>query len=36
MMNSAYPSDLSEIEWMLIAPLIPAAKAGGRRRDTEM
>src|SRR3974390_166166 len=27
-----YPSDLTEEEWMLVAPLIPPAKHGGRRR----
>jgi transposase len=36
MIGTAYPSDLSEIEWLLIAPLIPPAKPGGRPRDTEM
>ena len=27
-----YPSDLTDEEWMLVAPLIPPAKHGGRRR----
>src|SRR5262245_63498331 len=31
-----YPSDLSDVEWLLIEPLIPAAKAGGRPRRVEM
>jgi len=26
-----YPSDLTDAEWALIAPLIPSAKRGGRR-----
>jgi len=28
-----YPSDLADAEWVLIAPLIPPAKHGGRRRE---
>jgi transposase len=28
-----YPSDLTEEEWLLIKPLIPPAKRGGRRRE---
>src|SRR5215204_7381658 len=28
-----YPSDLTEAEWALIAPLIRPAKRGGRRRS---
>lgn len=28
-----YPSDMSDAEWALIAPLIPPAKRGGRRRE---
>ena len=28
-----YPSDLTEQEWLLIAPLIPPAKRGGRKRE---
>ncbi len=29
----SYPSDLRDTEWALIAPLIPPAKRGGRRRE---
>lgn len=29
-----YPSDLTEREWSLIAPMLPPAKAGGRPRTT--
>ena len=29
-----YPSDLTDREWSLIAPLLPPAKRGGRRRTT--
>ena len=27
-----YPSDLTDAEWEIIAPLIPAAKRGGNKR----
>ena len=30
-----YPSDLSEEEWAVIAPLIPPAKHGGRKREVD-
>ena len=36
MSNQLYPSDLTDREWHLIKPLIPAAKPGGRRRSTKM
>jgi hypothetical protein len=28
-----YPSDLSDAEWVLFAPMIPPARRGGRRRS---
>ncbi len=31
-----YPSDLRDEEWALIAPLIPPAKRGGRKRSIDM
>lgn len=31
-----YPSDLTDAEWALIAPLIPPAKRGGRRRSIDL
>lgn len=31
-----YPSDLTDREWEYIKPLIPAAKPGGRYRETDM
>ena len=31
-----YPSDLTDQEWALIAPLLPPAKPGGRPRTTDM
>lgn len=35
-MKSSYPSDLSDEEWDMIAPLLPPAKPGGRPRTTDM
>ena len=31
-----YPSDLTDREWGLIAPLLPPAKPGGRPRTTDL
>ena len=31
-----YPSDLTDPEWLLIAPLIPPAKRGGRKREVDV
>ncbi len=31
-----YPSDLTDEEWVLVAPLIPPAKRGGRRRSVNV
>lgn len=31
-----YPSDLTDEEWSLIAPLIPPAKSGGNKRTRDM
>ena len=31
-----YPSDLTDVEWTLIAPLIPPAKHGGRKRSVDV
>ncbi len=36
MKRKAYPSDLSDREWAIIEPLIPAAKKGGRPRSADM
>jgi putative transposase len=36
MERKKYPSDLTDHEWELIEPLIPAAKSGGRPRGTDM
>jgi transposase len=31
-----YPTDLTDMEWPILAPFIPAVKAGGRPRTTDM
>ena len=31
-----YPSDLTDAEWALIAPMIPPPRRGGRKRETDM
>jgi putative transposase len=35
-MVQRYPTDLTDAEWTIWMPLIPAAKAGGRPRTTDM
>src|SRR5262252_2330250 len=35
MARRAYPSDLSDGEWAILAPLLPAAKPGGRPRSVD-
>ena len=30
-----YPSDISDAEWGLVAPLIPPARRGGRKRSID-
>jgi len=34
--RQAYPTDLSDAQWLIIEPLIPPAKRGGRSRTTDM
>ena len=36
MTEKIYPSDMSDRQWRLIEPLIPAGKSGGRPRDVDM
>jgi putative transposase len=36
MVRRPYPSDVTDSQWRLIAPLIPPAKPGGRPRGHEM
>jgi putative transposase len=31
-----YPSDVTDAEWVLVAPMIPPPRSGGRPRDTDM
>jgi transposase len=31
-----YPSDVTDAEWALIAPLLPPARRGGRRRSVDL
>jgi len=34
-MSKAYSSNLTQEQWQLLEPLIPAAKPGGRPREVE-
>jgi putative transposase len=34
--RKAYPSDLTDEQWAILEPLIPAAKHGGRHREVDM
>ena len=34
--SARYPSDLSDAEWVLVAPQIPPARRGGRRRSVDV
>lgn len=36
MQRTPYPSDLTDAEWELIAPLVPPARPGGRPRTVDM
>ena len=36
MLNRRYDTDLTDASWALVAPLLPAAKAGGRPRTTDL
>jgi|SRR5437870_2042290 len=36
MSTKRYASDLTDQEWVIVEPLIPAAKAGGRPRTVDM
>jgi len=31
-----YPSDLTDAEWVIVEPMIPPAKRGGRRRSVNL
>lgn len=36
MNRKPYPSDLNDVQWLILAPLIPPAKRGGRSRSVNM
>src|ERR1700751_2598284 len=36
MSRKPYPSDLTDAQWQLLQPLLPAAKPGGRPRQTDL
>jgi putative transposase len=36
MSRKPYPSDLTDAQWQLLVPLLPAAKGGGRPRQTDL
>jgi len=36
MTRQPYPTDLTHEQWLLVEPLIPPAKPGGRRRGADM
>ena len=36
MSRKAYPSDLTDDQWQVLAPLLPAAKPGGRPRSVDL
>ena len=36
MERKPYPTDLNDVEWQILKPLVPAAKPGGRPRSTDM
>ena len=35
-MSQRYPTDLTDTEWTILTPFIPAAKPGGRPRTTDL
>jgi putative transposase len=34
--RKAYPSDLTDTEWLIVEPLVPVAKPGGRPREVDI
>lgn len=36
MARKSYPTDLNDMEWEILAPLIPPPKEGGHPRTTDM
>ena len=35
-LRQPYPSDVTDLQWALVAPLLPPARPGGRRRSTDL
>jgi putative transposase len=35
-MSKTYPSDLTDEQWLILAPLIPPSKHGGRKREVDI
>src|SRR5579864_1385428 len=35
-MRKRYPTDLTDVQWEILRPLIPEAKSGGRPREVDM
>ncbi len=31
-----YPSHMTDAEWIVVAPLVPSARTGGRARTTDL
>jgi len=36
MERKSYPSDINDIEWLILEPLIPPEKPGGRHREVNI
>ncbi len=36
MNRKAYPSDLNDVEWLILVPLVPPTKSGGRSRSVDI
>ena len=36
MARKRYPTDLTDAQWRVLKPLVPAAKPGGRPREVDM
>ena len=34
--RKSYPTDLTDEQWLIIQPLLPLAKHGGRRREVDL
>ena len=36
MARFSYPSDVTDAAWVILAPLLPVEKPGGRHRDVDL